>query len=205
MVGTIIPIVNGERQRKTQPVAQWIYTLGCLLGAALLGSFVGGIGALLFRQLGYTAGGILILASSGAVSILYSCREAGLIRVPSPQSTWQVPSLWRSKYHPNLAALIYGIALGAGVVTRISVSTFYVIIVWILLTGSPIWGALIMGFFGFGRALSLLYLTLLAKSNNESWAIIEASHAWKPVVHLVNGLTLICVGAGLLTACFMRL
>jgi len=147
--------------------------------------------------------GILALSVPGAVSVLYSVRELGLIQVPAPQFGRQVPEKWRFQFRPKVAALFYGLGLGVGLGTRIPVTTFYVVVLWAMLVGSPLLGALALATFGFGRALPLLCMAPLLGSSDSS-VRFESLYRLKPLVQVLNGMALGFVGACLLCAALQR-
>lgn len=198
MAGTILPIVYGDHQSEKSPAALWIHLLGSVVGAAVLGALLGVIGLMLgWRPLAQTHGGMVLLAA-GAVSLLYSTREMGLLSVPVMQCRRQVPQRWRVLMSANLSSLLYGLGLGFGVGTRIAVSTFYPAAIWALLVADPAVSAAGMAAFGLGRVLPLLVMGWLLKDKDESTLFTEALHDYKPLVHFVNGLALSSAGACLI-------
>lgn len=200
MAGTIIPIVHGERQRGRPPAALWLHTIGCLVGAISIGSLFGVLGSALPWQAAPGGRKFVVLAATGFVSLLYSVHEIRLVRLPAPQCQWQVPATWRSHLPLDLAALLYGLGLGIGLVTRIPVSTFYAAVLGVVLVGNPVLSALIMAAFGLGRALPLICMAWLLDSSETNFRLTEVLHRWKPVVHLLNGLALSCAGSCLMVA-----
>ncbi len=203
MVGTILPIVYGERQQGKQPVALRLHTIGYLLGAAGIGGLLGTLGAALPWQASHTSRGFVVLIVTGFVSLLYSAHELSLFRVPAPQCRWQVSAAWRSQLPSSLAALSYGLGLGFGLATRIPVSTYYPAAIWAVLVGNPVLGALGMAMFGLGRAIPLLFMAWLLDTNEEGFRLAEALQHWKPLVHFVNGLALGFAGPCLIVTGFV--
>ena len=102
-----------------------------------------------------------------------------------------------------MTALLYGVALGAGVATRIAATTFYVAALWTVLNGSAAHGALVMVTFGLGRALPPLWLVARGSSVEEAFHLTDRAMAWQPVMHLANGLALGFAGSYLLVAGLM--
>jgi len=203
MVGTILPFVYGERQQGKREVALWFHTAGYAVGAATTGCLLGILGAALPLHALHIDRGILALSLPGAVSVLYSLRELGLVQVPAPQFRRQVPEKWRFQFRPKLAALLYGLGLGVGLGTRIPVTTFYVVVLWAMLIGNPLLGALGLATFGFGRALPLLCMAPLLDSSDAA-VRFESLYRFQPLVRVLNGIALGFAGSCLLCAALLR-
>ena len=195
MVGTILPIVYGERRANRRVMAAWLHLAGAIVGGATAGALLGALGTLVpgpTRATGPAAAALLAVA--GTVHWLYAIRQVGLWRFPMPQSTWQVPRAWVHVLPPRVTAFLYGLLLGPSVFTRIPVSTFYIVMFWAVVCGSPWWGAAILGACGGGRVLPILALARLANDGNEMarWTVVLGR--WYPVVELVNVLVLTASG-----------
>ena len=178
----------------------WLYMAGCLLGGVGLGVLLGIFGGAIPWQSLPVHRTVAVLIVTGAVGLIYSVRELNLADIPAPQSRWQVPQSWFYLFPLKLSILFYGLGLGFGLATRIPISTFYVVVLWAMLTGNPLISAFGMATFGFGRALPLLWMGRLPGKNEEHFHLTEALFCWKPAVQLVNGLTLAVVGSCLMTA-----
>lgn len=203
MVGTILPIVHGERRRGKLPATLWLHTIGYLAGAAIMGGMLGAFGGALPRQAFPAGQSCTVLVATGSVSILFSLHELSLAQMPMPQCRWQVPPEWRFLLPCRVTALCYGLGLGFGLATRIPVSTFYPAVLWAVLVGSPLPSALGMSVFGLGRALPLIWAAWSLDGDEESFRLTQVLHRWKPMVQLVNGLALGSVGSCLVVAGLM--
>lgn len=190
MVGTILPIGHGERQQGRFAISPWFHAFGAVGGAALLGSLLGALGAMLPLPILSTSRSVVMLVATGLVGLLYSLRELALAPVPAPQFQRQVPAKWRLLLRPQIAALLYGLGLGIGVATRITVTTFYIVAFWALLGGSPARGALTMAAFGLGRALPVVGLGRWLRTGAETLRFVQTANGWEAVVHLINGVVL---------------
>jgi hypothetical protein len=201
MVGTVIPIVHGERKNGRMPIALWLHGIGYICGAATLGLSLGIVGAAVkLSGLHLTRPSILIV--SGLIASLYSLREASILSIPCPQLYSQVPQTWRGTMRPNVAVLCYGFGLGFGIGIRIPVSTFYVPMIWALCTGRPMLGALVFSAFGAGRAAPVLVAAKQFCSFSECQALVRGLVRWTPMLHIINGLVLALAGSYLLFAGF---
>lgn len=102
-----------------------------------------------------------------AFAVLAVARDAGLLRLPLPQRSWQVPQdvLHRS---PVRGALTFGAELGSGVRTYVSASAPYVLALALLIGGVGFGTALATGAgFGIGRAGTPL--VRLLSGDPEGW------------------------------------
>lgn len=111
MVGTILPVGYGERQRGELPITIWLHGLANVAGAASVGAVLGMFGGLLPWH-GRLGSPPFVLLSIGLVSLLYSLEEVQLVPMPKPQLRRQVPSWWRRSFPPRTAAILYGLELG---------------------------------------------------------------------------------------------
>jgi cytochrome c biogenesis protein CcdA len=191
MVGTILPIVYGKRERK--PLELVVYSVSSLLGGICCGIALSMLFALAGR---HAAGGrSLVCGLTGLVAITYALKEAGLVNVPSPQRTWQVQRGWMRLKPVVLPAGLFGFCLGLGLLTRIN-SCLYPVVVWVVLTGSVVQGALVMGAFGLIRTLPLWIMYGRSREGREHWKeYTENLGGWQPVARLVSACILIVIGA----------
>lgn len=203
MVGTILPVVYGERVRGKHPVSIWLHTLGYVVAAGTVGGLLGVLGAALPTYIFLDDRRSVVFIVTGLASALYSLRELNLVQVPAPQFSRQVPETWRFRFRPGVAALLYGLGLGVGFGTRVPVSTFYAVVLWATLLGSPTLGAVGMAVFGLGRALPLLCMAPLV-DNGYAPARFESLIRLKPLVQVVNAIALGFTGSCLLSAALMR-
>src|SRR5262245_7593969 len=158
MVGTIIPMVHRESRKKRFATLHWIYTLGCIFGASCLGLCLGVLGRALFQSIPDVSNLRPAFWGCGVIGLAYSLREVGILEVPAPQLYCQVPEQWRHQMIEEKAALYYGMELGFGVLTRIPVSAFYVIIAWAFFAGDPLISCVSVAGYGLGKAMPVIYL-----------------------------------------------
>ena len=151
MVETINPVVHGER-RTTYRWVLVLHIAGAATAAAALGGLLGLVGSLAGAPWG-TLGGLVL----AAIAALYALREAAGAPIPLPGRRGQVPSWWRSFFSPPVTGLLYGLALGAGLLTYLGFGTFVAVAAAAALSGDPLAGALICAPFGLGRGLSVAW------------------------------------------------
>ena len=197
MVGTILPIGYGEREKGRAPLGPWLYAGAAIASGTAVGAVAGAVASSLPWH--HTQPLVPLLAI-GLVALLYATSELRLLPVPRPQVRRQVRAEWRLSLPPRLTATLYGLELGTGVTTFVTVATFYVALLWSTLFGTVGTGALVMGAFGLGRALPVMVLSVRPRTAPETFRAVEPLTGWESVVHLANGLTLGIVGAGLVAA-----
>lgn len=200
MVGTIICVVNADREKGRRADVLWLHLGGYVVGAAATGLIVGALGGLLRRQAPVELSSFTSLVAVGGAGLLYSLREMRLLKIPAPQTFRQVPARLRLQLPARLTALLYGLELGAGLSTHATVTTFYIAVMWILLVGDPALGALGMTAYGLGRALPIFLIGRRPTSLDDSSRMVNLLVSRKPLVHLVNGLALGFFGTCLLVA-----
>jgi hypothetical protein len=179
-----------------------LHSIGYLFGSTLMGGALTVLGKAALSNVQPTSRGLTALVVTGSFALLYSTREMGLTKLPKPQCRSQVPRRWCYLLPHKLTAFLYGTGLGFALLTRVPVSTFYAVALWVILVGEPSLGVICMAFFGIGRSLPLI---LLATRDAGPLPIYfnRALLKWKPVVHLVNGLALGSIGTVLLVAGFV--
>ncbi len=160
MVGTIGSLVQETSTRWRWLLSASLYTLACLGTAALLGAVLGAVGLLVGSLLHSSAIAAALphlgIGIIGLLALAYAASDVGLLPMPRPIVSKAVPITWWRWWGPYRAALAYGAALGLGIMTRVPFGAFYVLCVWCVLKGNPLYGAVLMGTYGLLRALVLL-------------------------------------------------
>jgi cytochrome c biogenesis protein CcdA len=192
MVGTILPVVYGQRASGRRPTSHWLHLASSVAGAALLGLAVGAVGGLFRLDPAIAITGTLAIAAA------YLATALGLVSVPAPQRRQQVPKAWVTKYSPHAMSAGFGMALGAGVFTHIWVYTFYPILAWIALAGGPWTGLLVWAAFGFGRAWPVVMLGARTHDVREAFEASRRLEAFAPLVGIVDGLLLALIAGYML-------
>lgn len=202
MVGTILPIVYGERIQLTKIKRGGLaaYTIGSVIGGTALGTVVGLFGrGLRLHEIGRASTTTLLLVAL-LIHAFLAIREIGVVNTPLPQSHWQVKRAWARDLHPKVAALFYGLILGFGLFTRIPTGLFYALLIWMASSSDVRFGPFSFFLVGLGRTLPLL---LLARETTNGEQMVRWSavlHRWFPVVRLINALILACAAGWILAA-----
>jgi MFS family permease len=149
MLSSISPL--GERARASR---WWVttaaYLLGSLAGGLALGLLAGSLGSLLPAAWRGSAPALGLAAALLLLGLWLDLRSGGH-GVPSWRR--QVDEQWLGRYRGWVYGVGFGAQLGFGLVTIITSSTTYAVVVLALLSGSPTAGLLIGGVFGLVRAL----------------------------------------------------
>jgi hypothetical protein len=142
MVETFTPAVCGSRTR--QRLAIVLFAVGAVLASAGLGAALGFAGSLVGTR--------PALIAAAALAFLAALREAGILRLPVPQSRRQVPERWQYELPLPLWSAGYGAGLGVGFLTFQPVATFWVACAAALALGRPLLAAACFALYGAGRA-----------------------------------------------------
>lgn len=202
MVHTIAPVVYGQGSSESCSQRHWLAAMvlhiaGAMGSAVLLGGLLGAIGAAIpLGSARHTWGAALL----GALCVLYALHELQVISLPHPQWRRQVQAQWRSRSHRHVTALLFGMQLGVGYVTFVSVATLYVVTLAAVVAGSVGYGALLFGLFAGARAGMVVPMTWRVRTHRDGLRISHAIIATKPLVHLGNGWALTFAGGSLLAA-----
>jgi len=153
MVGTILPAVRRSSSQILRLSIISAYVVGSIVGGATVGGIVSKVGLLLqFHAIPLSVRSITLFV----VTCLLGLDSLGVINIDLPQSKRQVPVIWKLLPSP-LMALLYGYGLGVGFGTFMPVSTLYVPVSYSLLLENVTAGAAVMGAFGLGRAIPILW------------------------------------------------
>jgi cytochrome c biogenesis protein CcdA len=189
MVGSILPIVNGERQSGRLGLSLGLHCLGCVVGAACLGAVASTVGRSIAAALSIGESTMAPIALS-VLQGLVAARELDLIRFRMPQSYWQVPRRWLHTMPPRVACLAWGTVLGIGILNRAAVGTFHVLVIWMLVLGRPWLGAVIGVVYGIGRCVPLLTIASVTTNVERASRLMHHLTQWHPVMRVLNGVLL---------------
>jgi len=149
MVGTIVPVVRGSRTLGSSAMGVVTYIVAQAAGAATCGAIVGWLGAICNN--GWANDAHLLSGFLAIVAVCCALKDMKICRFPLPGSPWQVPPTWR-RLPPLVMASVYGFLIGTGLVTRITVASFYVLLAICAVICMPATGAAIMALYGLSRA-----------------------------------------------------
>lgn len=193
MLTSISPL--GERARASR---WWVTTTAYVISSTLGGVAVGAVAALL--------GGVVpddVRSSAPVLGLVAALLGVGLLldlgvggaRLPSWRR--QVDEAWLGRYRGWVVGTGFGAQLGVGVVTIVTSSTTYAVVLLSALSGSGSAGALIGGVFGLVRALPLVLMARV-DTRERLWAVLRRVEHAAPTADRVARLAL-AVGAAALT------
>ncbi len=148
MLGSITPL--GERGRNRRwGITVTTYVIGSMLGGVAIAGALGWAGTAI--GLGGLSATVRlgVLAVAVLVGVAFDLRLWGL-RLPTIHR--QVNEDWMVRYRSWVYGLGFGVQLGLGVVTIVTTSAIYAMLLAAALSGSAATGAVIGGVFGFLRA-----------------------------------------------------
>jgi sulfite exporter TauE/SafE len=186
MLSSISPL--GEQARASR---WWVttaaYVLGSLLGGLTLGGLFGALGSLVpepWRSSPWALGlaGALLLAG-----LALDLRVGGLAL---PSWRRQVDEQWLTRYRGWVYGVGFGTQLGFGLVTIITSSTTYAVVLLALLTGSPAAGLLIGGVFGLVRALPSVLMAGV-RDRGELHRIFSRVERWAKTADVIARVALV--------------
>jgi hypothetical protein len=149
MLSSISPL--GERARASRWwVTTTAYVIGSLVGGLAVGGLFGLLGASLPESWRASPWALGLAGALLLVGLALDLRVGGLAL---PSWRRQVDEQWLTRYRGWVYGVGFGAQLGFGLVTIITSSTTYAVVLLALLSGSPAAGLLLGGVFGLVRAL----------------------------------------------------
>ncbi len=177
MLSSITPL--GERGRNNR----WLltvssYIIGSCLGGALLGAFLGAIGAVVPRVPRVALG---VFAVAALVGLLVE--RSGRVHLPTNHR--QVNERWLDEYRGWVYGLGYGFQLGLGVVTIVTSAATYLTFTAAFLCHSLVGGLAIGTVFGFARSLPVL-LTAPVRRPSALRTLLTRNARWAPAARRIS-------------------
>jgi hypothetical protein len=193
MVGSIIPMVHGNRNGSTiMPLV--FYSSGTIITAALSGAVYGAIGKYAAVGIFGRAGLVRVLLLTMACGhIAMAFQELGVMQFHLPQRRWQVPRHWQHEFPNVVTAFAYGGILGCGVFTRIGGAGFYLLPIWSMLLRNPTTGMVLFGIYGLGRALPVIAaaMAIWSRQTNNPYRVIDQV---QPVAQVLSATLILAAG-----------
>lgn len=183
--------------RGVRAVAEWVPTFaahgaGYALGALILGTALGGIGALL----GFAGWGMTALAVLALVGLVYGAHQLDFLRVPYPQRRAQVPHDARVRFSKPVVGGLYGLALGLDYLTYVQTPLLYLVTLAAVMTGTIPGAILLIALFNLGRFLPVAVSALPVNDYQiQAWLARNQERA-----AMADGVILVALGAALAVA-----
>ena len=198
MLTSISPL--GERARASRWwVTTTAYVISSTLGGVAVGALAALLGGLVPESVRASPAVLVLVAVALVVGLLLDVGVGGA-RLPSWRR--QVDEAWLGRYRGWVVGTGFGAQLGVGVVTIVTSSTTYAVLLLAALSGSVPVGALLGGVFGLVRALPLVMMARV-DTRERLWAVLRRVEHAAPNADRVARLAL-AVGAAALTAVALR-
>lgn len=189
MIFVIMPLGKAARHIWLWTLQVAVYIVASTIGGALAGLLFAGIGQLLGLS------GALPLVVLAVLAFAYGLRELGVLSLPMPNHSWQVPNTWllRNRLGGTFA---FGLVLGSGLFTFIEYGSFYVLLGWETALANVALGLLLGGLYGLARGLPVLIGGLSRFMGRDPiklnmWILNEAGRT----LHFLAGLLLLFIAA----------
>jgi len=124
--------------------------------------------------------------------------EFGWLSLPIPQWSRQTSNGWYTRFGPIGAAWWWGIDLGSGLTTLITFSGYWLLVLAVFANGIPIYGGIVLGLYGLGRALPVGISPLLIQRKDwNSRVSLRLLLRYRPNLHRWHGYGLFGLALGL--------
>lgn len=191
-ISLLRPIGKGAKA-----VRDWLPTFamhgaGYALGALILGTALGAIGAIL----GFVGFGTVALAMLALVGLIYGAHQLDFLRVPYPQRRAQVPHDARVRFSKPVVGGLYGLALGLDYMTYVQTPLLYLITLAAVTTGNIPEAIALIALFNLGRFLPVAVSALPVNDYQiQAWLSRNQERA-----AMADGAILVALGAALAVA-----
>jgi cytochrome c biogenesis protein CcdA len=208
----VLPLVQAARNKREWLRTVAIVTLSMVLVSALWGAIVGTPAAALAGTVGSKRAMALIMQPTliimGALMLVVALSELGLIRRLLPDI--QLP-MSAAEGAANLAgggpdrrALILGLTMGATFGIICNRPLYVVLLLYVALTGGMLYGALALGAYGLGLAISIAVVGLVLLPTGRSTRLANWLGERQEAFHVVQGVAFAVMGAISLTFFLVR-
>lgn len=189
MMTSITPVGEISRRQRWS-VTTAAHLVGSTLGGAAVGAALGLL-SVPVRAVLPQAGALAVLGVGALVGLALD-RRGGL-----PTVRRQVDEQWLTRYRGWVYGFGFGLQLGAAVVTIVTSSATYVVLLAALLSGSIAAGALVGGVFGLVRALPVLAFRRVRSPGALHDAMRRMTELARPADKAVAGVQLVVASAAI--------
>ena len=189
----IMPSVLGSRRGLPQRTAlSLLFVAGSALPLAALGLGLGFGGdavlGLLDEMSARMTLAVVLYSALGVVAISYALSELGLFSLPSLFGRVTGPSL-PGEDKPYRRAVLLGSTFGAGLGIGCPMPTYYIILGWVVAAANPLYGAILLGAYGMGRALPAVGLGALIVAGTDRRKVSQGMTSFREKTSgITNGL-----------------
>lgn len=207
IVMSLLPATADATSRRSFANRTGLYGIGAVGVLAALGFVLGAAGGIVRPfVLGYPALGVyvagVVIGVVGLLSILWGLREVGVVDLPSVSLPFMQPlrNAVDRQSGPSefvLLGAVYG-STGGGC----PMPTYHLLLVWVVVAGSPAYGAVLLGTYALGRLLPVAVLG--AAFHNQPSHVARTLRGRYGALRAVNGIALLSLGSLLLVFVGLR-
>lgn len=125
------------------------HALGSLATGVPTGALFGALGALVTGSVPWA----WMPAAWGMIALAYGLHELGMITLPTPMRRQQLPRHLRRTMAPWKVSLLFGALIGPGFMIFIRSSAYYLLVLGVIASGSPVLGAAMFAVVSLGRCM----------------------------------------------------
>jgi hypothetical protein len=182
LVGATTPLVQGRGGGSRYWRALLAHTAGSIAAGAAAGALLGALGHAVNGTRGLTV-------RTGVVAVIgigLGLQEVGVLRLPTMQISRQTSKQWREVLGAVGAPLAWGLDLGSGLTTYVIYEAYWVFPVAAVARGDVAYGVLLLGAFGFARAVSVVVASLAARDAAKIPIIGDGTPFHAVLLHLTD-------------------
>lgn len=169
------PVGSGQKYAKIKNIARLLsFGIATVIGAAVVGSICGVIGAVIINRIPILRVGTLGIIVS--IALLYGFAELRGRKQYIPTCHRLVPKRWGAYGSPRFE-IAFGIIVGAGLFTVIPFIGFHLLLIICFVNADPMQGALSMAVFGAARAAPALFTPLFLALRHRTYTSLMAIEA----------------------------
>jgi cytochrome c-type biogenesis protein len=201
VVLTLLPSAHGAKSFSKWLEKVGLYMLGGIVVLGVLGFILGYAGeSTLSLIYAYKSQGVVIAStifiSLGVITLLWGFREFGIIRLPRIPF-FSVRAAVEERVREDMGRkeqfLMGAVYAGAG--AGCPMPTYHVLLIWAVVSGSPIFGAILLAVYVLGRMLPVVFFGALAFLGKGFGGILEGLGRKYELVRLTNGMALVTLGS----------
>ncbi|AHD22234.1 methylamine utilization protein [Rhodococcus pyridinivorans] len=197
VAGVVAAPKQPGRRGSSTPIRRlgW-HTLGSLATGIPTGALFGALGALVTGSVPWA----WMLAAWGVIALGYGLHELGMITLPTPMRRQQLPRHLRRTMAPWKVSLLFGALIGPGFMIFIRSSAYYLLVLGVIASGSPVLGAAMFATVSLGRCMPSVLAILHTRRGGSMPGFLSAMCVVDRRVQTLTGGVLIALAAFALAA-----
>lgn len=197
VAGVVAAPKQPGRRGSSTPVRRlgW-HALGSLATGIPTGALLGAFGALATDSVPWT----WMLGVWGVLALGYGLHELGMITLPTPMRRQQLPRHLRRTTAPWKVSLLFGALIGPGFMIFIRSSAYYLLVLGVIASGSPVLGAAMFATVSLGRCMPSVLAILHTRRGGSMPGFLSAMCVIDRRVQTLTGGVLVALAAFALAA-----